>query len=674
MPLHDKAKNVGRYIVILLCFAIVFFLLLPFLEEAATPSAQHADKKATPQIFTPNPLSELVNKIYSLFSKNQKRNQARQAILANDTAANTQAAIADIQPPRYAAEDGTDNIVTAATATPSTAYQPQTYNYGNAGFINEEGEWVLVRQTAPDASQRGMHEINTSDSPYDKLVRLERAAKYNTPPAPAQPPIPDSKWARLFHPIKTFFGFGSKPKQAPTQKAFALADASDGMDRSLRRPTGRFARPGAVDMSVFASSSPSGTAGQIDFAWSDIFNPGQILDGVVENLKQMGNSISDMRQRSQFNKRLNALTEEQRQFIKDSFYIKMQLNAQKEPADDFLSKTFACGQAVSGTYSGQKDSVPCLLPRVLSQQEVEQMAQQSNQEAQKNHQESLKQLALMSDKRAPTAKDMEVKMVVLLGKADKTNPFETYSRAPLPTSAATSEEELAALQQENKDRQRQDENLRRFYDFMIEEQGCASKDCYAIGSATQADPSMANRIISSGVQYDGDPLQLSEGMIERFAQQQQAQAQTEEEKEKAQHIQEDLQNFPPYYIYYTDKDMAQLNKRNVSPAPNKPPEQPFLYYIPSAGNAAALPRTIIPAPGVVFYGGGVLDEDHTTMKQAGDTLRNMYIQRAEEAKALARQALKNVTDSSFPALLQQGDLPTLQQLIQINQQDLDSAS
>ena len=72
MPVSDKAKNTGQFVVIMLCFAIIFFLLLPFLEDPAAVAAAQS-KKATPQIFTSNPLTELARKIYSLFGPRYRK-------------------------------------------------------------------------------------------------------------------------------------------------------------------------------------------------------------------------------------------------------------------------------------------------------------------------------------------------------------------------------------------------------------------------------------------------------------------------------------------------------------------------------------------------------------------------------------------------------------------------
>ena len=56
MSSKQKAKIAGKIIIIVLSMAILFFLLLPFLENPAASETSNG-KKASPQIFTSNPLS-----------------------------------------------------------------------------------------------------------------------------------------------------------------------------------------------------------------------------------------------------------------------------------------------------------------------------------------------------------------------------------------------------------------------------------------------------------------------------------------------------------------------------------------------------------------------------------------------------------------------------------------
>ena len=104
---------------------------------------------------------------------------------------------------------------------------------------------MLIRQTAPEAAQRGMHDINSSDTAYDRFVRLERSAKYAVPNANAAEQIPSSKWARLFKPINKLLGLGETeiPAAVSSPAGLRLASAG-GMDNGgPRRPPARFATP-----------------------------------------------------------------------------------------------------------------------------------------------------------------------------------------------------------------------------------------------------------------------------------------------------------------------------------------------------------------------------------------------------------------------------------------------
>ena len=174
---------------------ILFFLSLPFLDNNSAPAVGTDGKKATPQIFTSNPLSDLVQKVYNLFARNHSQNRAQQAPLY--AAANEEILPSEAQ--RYSADE--KYLSSAASVSKTDA----TYDYGEAGIIGEDGEWILVRQTVPEAAQQGMHEISAKDSAYNKYVRQERAARYTGRPVKNGADIPDSKWARIWKPIKDFF-------------------------------------------------------------------------------------------------------------------------------------------------------------------------------------------------------------------------------------------------------------------------------------------------------------------------------------------------------------------------------------------------------------------------------------------------------------------------------------
>lgn len=191
MPSENQKKNFGRYIVIGLCIAIVIFLLLPLLDDTpGNNSLQQQTEKAEPQLFASNPLTDLVNKIYSLFSRGNKRMPSMVA---------SASAEAD-----WFEEPNAPVRATVQVPTPqnSSAAAIPADSWSGYGYIDESGSWIEVQQTAPESSQRGLHEITTSDPAYDRLMAMRRQAKY-TGGSVSQ--IPQSKWARLWKPIKQFF-------------------------------------------------------------------------------------------------------------------------------------------------------------------------------------------------------------------------------------------------------------------------------------------------------------------------------------------------------------------------------------------------------------------------------------------------------------------------------------
>ncbi len=228
---NKKTKQVGKIVVVILSVAIFFFLLLPFLEPDSETAKEGSAKKATPQIFTSNPLSELARKIYAMFSGKSRSKAPRipSQQQANTLEGENVLALAPTETERYSAAHESDPHVSTVGVT----YD----EYGEAGFINEEGEWVLIRQTAPETAQRGMHEVSATDKAYDKYVQLERSAKYIGKPEESAN-IPESKWARLWKPIKKLF---SKDEETPsvneedTEKSWALASASSGLGKDREK-------------------------------------------------------------------------------------------------------------------------------------------------------------------------------------------------------------------------------------------------------------------------------------------------------------------------------------------------------------------------------------------------------------------------------------------------------
>jgi len=218
-------KKVLKVGFIVVACAFVLFLLLPFmvsesgLKVAGAQGAQ--DEAATPQIFTSNPLQKLVNKIARLFGKGSAAPTAAAPLTEAQAQARFGTAIPsdkyDIPAGGKSAGSAADNETDGQT---STSQAPEE------SLELEEGDWVLIQQTAPEGSVGGMHEINADDNAYERYVKYERAARF-TPTAPEDRDgdVPDSKIARFFNPIKRFFGFSDGTPVATTGLEGATASA-----------------------------------------------------------------------------------------------------------------------------------------------------------------------------------------------------------------------------------------------------------------------------------------------------------------------------------------------------------------------------------------------------------------------------------------------------------------
>ena len=74
-----------KYLLIAVCVALFLFLMLPFLVPSAPQEANLArqGQKATPQIFTSNPLTSIVSRLARLFGSRGK--DSRRSALAKTT-------------------------------------------------------------------------------------------------------------------------------------------------------------------------------------------------------------------------------------------------------------------------------------------------------------------------------------------------------------------------------------------------------------------------------------------------------------------------------------------------------------------------------------------------------------------------------------------------------------
>ena len=270
-------KKFAKYVLLTGCIALFIFLLLPFLEPPSLPqsTAQEAQKASSPQIFTSNPLTELVGKIARFFtgkSKNQPNAAATNQLAQGGT--NLAFSNNPVDSALYAAGyEGTP------TQTPAPEAEPgQDPDAANAAYFmeNEEGEWVLIRQRSPESAQEGIHEISVKEDPYDRYVKQERLARFSPTMRPSKTEeVPESKLASLFKPIKSFFGIEDKAAASGSLQAGGTALASarqtgrtSGLDPNRSKQAQQFSRAQDVNVAM----------GKLNYSTNDFNGPISLND------------------------------------------------------------------------------------------------------------------------------------------------------------------------------------------------------------------------------------------------------------------------------------------------------------------------------------------------------------------------------------------------------------
>ncbi len=228
-------KKITKTICTLLLCSLVLFLLLPFIfpnsglkgTGKGSPDQQTVSE---PQIFTSNPLTKLVQSLARIFKKEQAPSPVQNAEGQPLSEAQANA--------RFGTVIGEDDYATQETATDNNEEEQtkeQRQENVNA-YQNEEGEWVLIQQTTPKGGVSGMHEISVKDNAYERYAKYEREARFTPTPTKRTQTrdVPDSKLARLFQPIKKFFGFDEEvPTQTPAldQATAAKTGRTDGLGK-----------------------------------------------------------------------------------------------------------------------------------------------------------------------------------------------------------------------------------------------------------------------------------------------------------------------------------------------------------------------------------------------------------------------------------------------------------
>lgn len=577
-------KKLGKIFLAFFCFALVLFLLLPFLETPAPSSATPETPKAAPQIFTSNPLTELVNRIARFFGRtSSNKPQEGQTLTAQEVrerfgVAQEGPVVADA---RAAVNTPLEQESANPTATTTTNfdYEPQSGT-----------EWVLIRQTMPEGASAGMHEINAHDNAYDTYVKQERTARF-TPTAQPQKTkeVPASRLARLFRPIKEFFGW---------EESAPLRISSAQQEGSAARLTRSFGLGSSRNEAVSgARRTPDlwGIAGRVpDFTPDEEKSVQQKADETqsllsfldpINGLEKLSKDMVDnlfppplsKEQEAQRNALIRYL-EEQRGGIVGKINNLIASDAKgKEPTDlvsKMLQENSPCGKETpSVTHTGNTCPVRSNL-------------EESLEAWKKQNKETL------FNGTGPLLREyfnrfQELPVTVVAGTVD-TN---TLLNLPLPDASTTDDEE------EDKDTQKARQTAQEFYQFMAEQKGCGNNNCFWVANNTPQNTDLKTIVSAANVTYRGDPLGKFDQLKQSFLQKKIAELGNNATPEKIKQLTQELEQNTPPYLVYSAQEITQLQRNTRDAMKNviameKVPENSSLLYISSAADAQVISRTM----------------------------------------------------------------------------------
>ena len=577
-------KNLGKIFLAFFCFALILFLLLPFLETQAPSSAVPESPKAAPQIFTSNPLTELVNRIARFFGRtSSNKPQEEQTLTAQE-----------VRERFGVAQDGP--VVADARAAVNTPLEQEPANptgttTTNFDYEPQSGtEWVLIRQTMPEGASAGMHEINAHDNAYDTYVKQERAARF-TPTAQSQKTkeVPASRLARLFRPIKEFFGWEeSVPLRTasiqqdgsavPLARSSGLGSSRNEATSGARRTPDLWGIVGRVpDFTPDEEKSVQQKADETQslLSFLDPINGLEKLSkDMVDNLFPPPLSKEQEAQRNAFMRYL----EEQRGGIVEEINDRIADAANgKEPTDlvtKMLQEHVPCGKATpSVTHTNDE----CPVQRNL-EEKLEDWKKQ-NKEA-------------LFNETGPLLREyfdrfQELPVTVVAGTVD------TNTLLNLPAL----DENVLNGEEGDKDTQKARQTAQEFYQFMAEQKGCGNNNCFWVANNTPQNTDLKTIVSAANVTYRGDPLGKFDQLKQGFLQEKIAELGNNATPEKIKQLTQELeQNIPPYLVY-SAQEITQLQRntrdamKNVM-AMEKVPENSSLLYISSAADAQVISRTM----------------------------------------------------------------------------------
>ncbi len=494
-------KTIAKLVFILCCIGGIIFLLLPFLET--TPPATTDLKSTQPQISSSNPLAAIAKRLGALFGR---RNPEREARLLAATPQDRP----DYIPPAFG-QDAADAPRRATQESPiaqeaGQPTQPDETNvpvppvpnqeYGDASIQTDNGEWVLVRQTAPQSAEPGMHEINVHEDPYTRYIKQERSRRFHS--SVQQQPIPDSKWARFLRPIQSFFGLDEARPVENRAAAIYRGDTTHPRNgtqalagnRLTTLPARRTRLPWP-DISPAQWNAMTEIEREHERERRDTAEFVDLLSG-TRSAEEAAAIIAeaqypDPKDQGKRDTYQHRLTEKHKQQIKEGILTQIRANAEGQKIVDELQEMVGCSNASlpkAGCDPQQQET-----PRSLfSADEL-----QFNQEA--NKQTFLEKTQYMMPKDLP--------LLMVMG---PTTPEAVAAMSGLGEVEKTVE----------------------IYQFLYEKQNCANQDCFWIPNTIQLDKRLTDAATMANAKLVTDPDNMYPGWANAFEQYKEEKAQQQQ--------------------------------------------------------------------------------------------------------------------------------------------------
>lgn len=621
-------KKITKIVLFVCAIALILFLLLPFLETSSPKKnvANGTDAKAQPQIFTSNPLTELVGRIARFFNKRQTAEEHPRTM----SAAEADEMFGPAQNgPRYAAADNPQSA--GASQFPADAYAANFYPQ------NEDGDWVLIRQTAPEGATRGMHEINVKDNAYDRYVAQERQARFT--PVMRQPSatqaVPDSRLARIFSPVKHLFGAGEKSAAsgALTADASAVTAArgvsSSGLDRNKAKSSRPLpARPAgwnAVTNNPFSSLIPgSAEAAQ---AMANLLDPSYEIDKTAEwlaNLKYPNAQTDPQAQQAKQEFEENLTRQKTQQTFREMQELMVRRNAGQGPVN-VLENTFGCGD---GSVSKKK-------------------------------------LCSMEEDARPQTDFSALKQT-------NAQRFLEQTGHTLPPSGITvilNSSDLPVLDEDVRDEMLEEmpaakSQTAQFYLFMQEQ---CQNNCYWVATGADQNSELANTIKGVGLTFKGDPFNRYPQYMQNFLEEKRQAGQSEEEIKEIKQLLEENQ---PHYVAYAEQDIYRLaqDSKEMMKQHAQPEEAtvPFFTHVQNAFDFYQ--RTNYPRP-LLYGNGSAVDGDKDLAERTGD-FTDELIQFVNDAQTIRQKAKGEMAQEGTQTMAQ----PAMRQIQEKLKNDMENFS